>query len=62
MNNYVYFRKNSHFDANFAAVNFAAANFFLERKLRTSIRMNYENWNTICKHSLRIQNAEFAHT
>jgi hypothetical protein len=52
----VYFRKISHYDANFAA-----ANFFLECKLRTSIHMNYENWN-IRKLSLRIQKVKFAHT
>ena len=52
----VYFRKISHYDANFAA-----ANFFLECKLRTSIRMNYENAN-IRKLSLHIQKAKFAHT
>ena len=56
MNNDLYFRKYSHYDANFAA-----ANFVSECKLRTSIRMNYENLN-IRKLSLRIQKAKFAHT
>ena len=55
-NNFVYFRKYSHYDANFAAMNFVS-----ECKLRKSIHMNYENSN-IRKHWLRIQNAKFAHT
>ena len=56
MNNYIYFRKYSHYDAKFAA-----ANFVEECKIRSSIRINYKNAK-IRKHSFRIQKAKFAHT